>query len=109
MDERKRGLTMLTQKTFNRMRYRAVRGTLGKFNPQRILPRELWRILFMPDEFAKSRRGDLPPESKIALNAPRAKSAIHDLICSMLSHQRLPSLCCRCQGYFIPKHRGASD
>ena len=57
----------------------------------------------MPDKYMKSTRGDLHPETKIALTVPRTKNAIHDLICLMLSHQRLPTLCCRGQGHFIPK------
>ena len=35
-----------------------------------------------------------------------ANNVIHDLICSMLAHQRLPTLCCRSQGHFIPKPNG---
>ena len=66
----KKGLPILTKKTFNRMRYRAMRGELGKSTPQWTLPREIWRIFFMPDMFAKNKRGDLHPESKIAVTAP---------------------------------------
>ena len=61
----KKGLAILAKNTFNRMRYRTMRGEKrGKPTPQWNLPRELWRILFMPSKFIKNERGALRPETR---------------------------------------------
>ena len=79
MNELTKGVATLTKKTFNRMRYRAMRGKLGMSSPQWTLPREIGRILFMSDKLTKSKRGDLHPESTPP--APRALSTTLSVLC----------------------------
>ena len=106
MDHHRHGAHHTRKETFNRMRYRAMRGKLGKPTRQWTLLRELWRILFMPNRFIRNERSALRLETSDAVAAPLAKNAIHDLICSMLAHERLPTLCCRIQSHFIPTSNG---
>ena len=83
MDQHQKRAHHTRKKTFNRMRYRAMRGKLGKPTPQWTLPRGLWKILFMPNKFIKIERGALRPEASEALTAPwpRAPSTASSARC----------------------------
>ena len=55
---------------YRRLARRAYKGKLGKTVPPWTLPRDIWRILFSPDRFA--RRGQRPVEHDLTtpLSAP---------------------------------------
>ena len=55
-----KNMTTLTRQTCHRMRFRSMVGKLRTSVPSWNLPRELWRVLFVPSKFSRANRWFTP-------------------------------------------------
>ena len=90
---------------YRRLARRAYKGKLGKTVPPWTLPREIWRIFFSPDRFARRGQRSIEHDPMIPLSAPRTRHALLDLLLATCRQQRLP-LACRSMRFLSQKPMG---